>query len=97
MKFTLPLEITPFFEKIDSNVVKNLLITTEGIFAGKSMNLYVVKDELGNILQNQETTKPASNYKRLIRFFGLDDEEKKELIKSLLCIGFCMLGLITEQ
>ncbi len=93
MSITLPLEITPFFEKTDSNIVKNLLITTEGIFAGKSTNLNVVKDELGNILQNQSTTKPSSNYKRLIRFFSINDEEKKELVKSLLCIGFCILGL----
>jgi len=93
MSFTLPLEITPFFEKTDASIVKNLLITTEGIFAGKSTNLNVVKDELGNILHNQTTTKPSSNYKRLIRFFKISDEEKQELVKSLLCIGFCLLGL----
>jgi len=93
MKFTLPLEITSYFSKYPPHVVKNLLVTTQGIFAAKSTNLNKVKDELGNILENQETTQPASNYKRLIRFFQIPDEEKKDLIKSLLCVGFCLLGL----
>jgi len=93
MKFTLPSEITSYFLKYPDHVVKNLLITTQGIFAAKSTNLNEVKDELGNILKNQETTKPESNYKRLIRFFQLPDEEKQDLVKSLLCVGFCLLGL----
>lgn len=93
MKFTLPPEITSFFSKQPCHVIKNLLITTQGIFAAKSTNLNEVKDELGNILQNQETTKAESNYKRLIRFFQMDDKEKEELVKSILCVGFCLLGL----
>ena len=93
MKFTLPMEISSYFSKYPDHVVKNLLVTTQGIFAAKSTNLNEVKDELGNILENQETTKPASNYKRLIRFFQLSDEEKQDLVKSLLCVGFCLLGL----
>ena len=88
MKFTLPLAITSYFSKYPPHLVKNLLVTTQGIFAAKS-----TKDELGNILENQETTKPASNYKRSIRFFQLADEEKKDLVKSLLCVDFCLLGL----
>jgi len=97
MKFTLPKEISSYFSKYPAHVVKNLLITTQGIFAAKSTNLNEVKDELGNILKNQETTKPASNYKRLIRFFQLPDEEKQDLVKSLLCVGFCLLGLKSKK
>jgi len=93
MALPLPDEITSFFDNHAEHVVKNLLITAEGIFAAKSTNLNVVKDELGTILENQQTTKPASNYKRLIRFFQLRDEEKQELAKSLLCVCFCILGL----
>lgn len=93
MTITLPDEITSYFSKQKPSVVKNLLITTEGIFASKSTNLNEVKNELGTILQNQEKTKPSSNYKRLIRFFNLEDKEKKELVKSLLCVGFCLLNL----
>jgi len=93
MALPLPGEITSFFDNHAEHVVKNLLITAEGIFAAKSTNLNIVKDELGNVLENQQTTKPASNYKRLIRFFQLNDQEKQELTQSLLCICFCILGL----
>lgn len=93
MRLPLPNEITSFFDEHPTHIVRNLLITAEGIFAAKSTNLNVVKDELGNILENQETTKPGSNYKRLLRFFQLSDEEKQNLTKSLLCVSFCILGL----
>ena len=91
---TLPLnaEITFFFSEHESHVVQNLLITTQGVFGAKSTNLNKVKDELGRILENEESTKPSSNYRRLIRFFQLDGEEKESLIKSLLCISFCLLN-----
>ncbi len=92
MKITLPHEITYHFSKYEDHVVKNLLITTEGIFSAKDTNLFVVKDELGNILQNQETTKPESNYKRLLRFFQMAHEQQEELSRSLLCVGFLLLG-----
>jgi len=93
MRLPFPNEITPFFSNQPDHVLKNLLITTEGIFAAKSTNLNLVKDELGNILENQDRTKPESNYKRLIRFFQMNDIEKQELTKSLLCVCFCVLGL----
>lgn len=86
-------EITPFFSGHAEHVVKNLFITAEGIFAAKSTNLNDVKDEIANILENQETTKPESNYKRLIRFFNISDQDKESLSKSLLCVSFCILGL----
>ena len=89
----LPLgdEITLYFSSHAEHQVKNLFITAEGIFRAKTTNLNEVKDELGNILENQDTTKPESNYKRLIRFFQMSDEEKQELSKSVLC---CMLLFI---
>ena len=52
----------------------------------------MVKDELPRILGNEKTTRPESNYQRLIRFFQLDDSEKASLTKSLLCLSFCMLN-----
>lgn len=72
-------------------MVQNLLICTQGIYSAKSTNLNEVKDHLGIILGNQDTTKPESNYQRLIRFFKLPDEEKADLVKSLLLLGFYLL------
>jgi len=91
----LPLtdEITSYFSDYETHTVQNLFIVIQGVFSAKSTNLNEVKDELGNILNNQKTTKPESNYQRLIRFFKLPDEEKADLIKSLLCLGFCLLDL----
>ncbi len=87
----LPLieQITTFFPKHDKTVVKNLLITTEGIFESESTNLNKVKKKLGKVTGNLET-KPESNYKRLIRFFNT--EEKRELIKSLVCLSMYLIG-----
>jgi len=62
MRFTLPMGISSYFSKYPDHVVKNLSITTQGIFAAKSTNLNEVKDELGNILKNQATTKLASDW-----------------------------------
>jgi len=92
---TLPLtdEIKQYFSGNDEAVVRNLFVASEGIFAAKSTNLNEVKDELGNILHNADTTKPESNYQRLLRFFRIKEEEKIELTKSLLCVSFCILGL----
>jgi len=92
MHLPLPVEVTSFFSNETTAVVKNLMIATEGIFAAKSTNLNKVKDHLGNILENQDTTLPASNYKRLTRFFEISDEEKERLTKSILCAVFFILG-----
>lgn len=48
---------------------------------------------MGIILDNQNTTKPESNYQRLIRFFNISDAEKLDLVKSLLLLGFYLLKL----
>lgn len=92
MNLPLSDEIKGYFSKHEEHVVKNLFITAEGIFAAKTTNLNEVKDELANILHNQETTKPESNYQRLLRFFRISDEEKRDLIQALLCVSFCVLG-----
>lgn len=88
MILPLTAEITEFFSTYEEHVTQNLFIVTQGIFAAKSTNLNVVKDEIANILHNQETTQPESNYVRLVRFFRLPDEEKAKLIQSLLCLAF---------
>lgn len=89
MALPLTEQITMFFPKHDKTVVKNLLITAEGIFESESTNLNKVKKKLGRVTGNLKT-KPESNYKRLIRFFNT--EEKRELIKSLVCLSMYLLG-----
>jgi len=85
--------LLPLKDEITDHVVQNLLICTQGIYAAKTTNLNEVKNHLGIILGNQKTTKPESNYQRLIRFFNISDEEKSDLIKSLLLLGFYLLKL----
>lgn len=89
---SLPIEITTFFPNHSPYVVKNLMIVSEGVFSAKTTNLWKVKDELGNILSNQSSTKPESNYTRLIRFFKTDEKDQESLIKSLLCVIFCLIN-----
>lgn len=90
---TLPLgQFKSYFSNNKEHVIKNLFLTIQGVFEAKNTNLNKVKDKVGKILQNQDTTLPESNYKRLTRFFNLGDEEKKNLIKSLLCLCFYLLG-----
>jgi len=86
----LPLngEITEFFPKHNKTAIKNLLITSEAIFESESTNLNKVKKKLGKVTGNL-LTKPESNYKRLTRFFNI--EEKRELVKGLVCLSLCLL------
>ena len=91
MQLPIPSQITSFFSNHAEHIVKNLFIVIQGVFESRTTNLSLVKDEMSNILGNQERTKSESNYKRLIRFFQLPDEEKQNLIKSLLCFGFFLL------
>ena len=76
-------KIMEYFPEQKESVIKNALIVAQGIFKAKSVNLKEVKDELPDIL-GKKTTQPESNYKRLIRFFQLSDEEKEGLFKSML-------------
>jgi hypothetical protein len=92
MLLPIPDQITSFFKNHNESVVKNLMIVTQGVFCARSTNLNLVKDELGNLLHNQEQTKPESNYKRLTRFFNLGDEEKAKLATALLSLSFFLLN-----
>lgn len=88
MSLPLPMQFTKHFAQHDQSTVKNLLITAESIFEAETTNLNKAKNKIGNIIGNT-ATKPESNYKRLTRFFLVED--KRELIKSLLCLCCCML------
>lgn len=89
MSLPLPEQFTEYFENHNQTVAKNLLILCEAIFESQSTNLNKAKDKVGQVT-GKTATKPESNYKRLIRFF--QTEEKRDLIKSLLCVCFCLLG-----
>lgn len=88
MALPLKEEITEYFPYHHKTVVKNLLITTEAIFESESTNLNKVKKKVGKVTGNL-ATKPSSNYIRLIRFFKVED--KRELIRSLICLSICLL------
>ena len=90
---TIPLtsEIKPFFSVFEEHVIKNFLTTAQGILSARTTNLNIVKDKLPGILENQQNTKPDSNYKRLIRFFNMDDADKQALIEAIL--SFYLLRL----
>ena len=85
---TIPLtsEIKPFFSVFEEHVIKNFLTSAQGILSARTTNLNIVKDKLPGILENQQNTKPDSNYKRLIRFFNMDDADKQALIEAILCL-----------
>jgi hypothetical protein len=88
MSIPLPVQFTEYFQNQNQTVVKNLVIIAEAIFEGQTTNLNRVKDKVGQITGKTET-KPESNYKRLTRFFQTED--KREIIKSLLCVCLCLL------
>ena len=92
---TIPLtsEIKPFFSVFEEHVIKKFLTTAQGILSARTTNLNIVKDKLPGILENQQNTKPDSNYKRLIRFFNMDDADKQALIEAILCFSFYLLRL----
>lgn len=102
MKLPTSDEIKKHFPNIAEFVLKNTLAVSEGIFTSRTTNLNIVKDKMGHILGNTETTLPESNYKLLTRYFltsdpqkdaqGVLDAEKKALIKGLLCMSFCLMG-----
>ena len=80
-----------YFSKCPDHEVKTLMALTLGIFRSQTPNLWKVKDQLGPILENQQTTRPESNYRRLTRFFCLDDEVKQAFINGLLFLGLSIL------
>lgn len=89
MSIPLPVQFTEYFENHNQTVVRNMLILAESIFESQTTNLNKAKDKVGQITGKTDT-KPESNYKRLTRVFQTQD--KREIIKSLLCVCFCLLG-----
>ena len=51
-------------------VLQNLFLICNAIIISRSTSLYVLKDYLPALLENEQT-KSLSHYKRLMRFFGL--------------------------
>lgn len=95
MILEIPIKFTEKFGKVRKSTIKNMVITLQGIFHAKSVNLAEVKDELPRLLENK--TNSESNYKRLIRFFQIPDEEKKILIPQLLQIGIELISKIDKN
>ena len=102
MNLPLSHEIKEHFPNLSEFVLKNTLAVSEGIFSARTTNLSIVKDKMGHILGNTQSTLPESNYKFLTRFFltsdlkkdpeGILDSEKEGIIKGLLCLSFCLMG-----
>lgn len=88
MALPLPEQFREYFTDHDQTVMKNLLITSESIFEAETVNLNRVKNKVGNVT-GKLNTQPESNYRRLTRFFNV--EQKRELVKSLLCVCCSML------
>ena len=84
-------KLSEYFPDTKKSVVKNALITAQGIFKAKSVNLNEVKQLLPEILENKKT-ELDSHYRRLTRFFCLPNEEKLELSKTLLKVGLLLIG-----
>jgi hypothetical protein len=82
-------EIKVHFPNHAEYVVRNLLITSWGIFEARTTNLNMVKDELPTLLGNGEDVNEHANYTRLIRFFKTEDQD--ELVKCILTV--CCLFL----
>ncbi len=97
MPLPFPAEVTSFFSNQADDVTQTTLAVSQSIFEARTTNLNVVKDKLGKVLQNSETTKPDSNYRRLTRFFALEDQEKESITKALLCATFYILGLKAKK
>ena len=82
-------EYKEYFSKHPPSAIKNFLITSAAIFSARTANLWKAKDKVGNFLNNH-STKPESNYQRLIRFFN--DESDLILIRTILSVVFFVLG-----
>ena len=59
-----------YFADIPDHVFQTLFLVCSAVILARSTNLNILKDYLPQLLVN-EKTKPASHYKRLIRFFQL--------------------------
>lgn len=48
----IPIKFTEKFGEVRKSIIKNMVITLQGIFHAKSVNLAEVKDELPRLLEN---------------------------------------------
>ncbi len=93
MPLSLPTEITKHFENYEPHVIKNLLITTEGVFEAESTNLNKVKLKLPNILSEENPVKSSAHYKRLYRFFRDNEVNQEDLMRCLVLASLHLLGI----
>lgn len=90
MTLEIPVKISDKFPEVRPSVLKNMIITLQGIFKAKSVNLVEVSEELPQILNTKEV-QVDSHYRRLTRFFNISDKEKEHLIPNLLKLGQSLL------
>ena len=82
-------EFKNYFSNVRPCIVKNLFITSAAIFSARSPNLWKAKDKVGNLLGNH-SSKPESDYQRLLRFFN--EENGEVLIRTILSVVFFIIG-----
>ena len=80
-------EVMPSYK---TSVLKTLLIIVLSILKKESCNLYKLRATVGNVCENT-SSKPSSNYKRIVRFFR--GNALSTLWLDLLCCGFSLLRL----
>lgn len=93
MPFSPESEFKEYFPNQALHTIKNIFVVAEGVFEAQSTNLNKVKLKLPNILNNQSSTKPSSNYKRLYRFFKDNGENHVELMQCLVSLCLYILGI----
>lgn len=70
MKHPLIFKFRTSFSEFRESVVQNLFLVCNAILISRSTNLFVMKDYLSGLLENDKT-KGLSHYTRLIRFFKM--------------------------
>ncbi len=70
MKHPLVCKFNISFSEFRESVVQNLFLVCNAIIMSRSTNLFVMKDYLSGLLENDKT-KGLSHYTRLIRFFKM--------------------------
>lgn len=79
------------FLDIRASILQTLFLVCNAILTSRSTSLYVLKDYLPALLENDQT-KSLSHYKRLIRFFNIS---KPDLLVA--CILKWLYGLLSHK
>lgn len=87
-------EFKEFFPNHRPALVKNLFVTSAAIFTARTPNLWKAKDKVSNIL-GITTSKPESDYQRLLRFFN--EENGEILIRTILSVVLFTIGSIRRH